>query len=232
MWIWAFRIRDDGRGDHERSADHHRRRVHRPRHCEGNEDLTIRGRLEGSLSLSGKLTVADGATVHADVSVREAWIQGVLVGNIDATDKVHIARGGRVAGDIRAPQVILEEGAAYRGGIDMGEFDLTPDEPQLRREPASSETGPVMPAPRVSPGFVQGLPAQPEPVPATSQRRVVEPARRAPAPRPAEPAGRPPMPVPSKPVAPAMPEVRPERRGAPAPRVRPVGRVKVKKPTL
>lgn len=94
---------------------------------EGDEDLTIEGRVEGSISLSKTLTVEVGGVVRADINVRNAVISGVLVGNVEAQESVHITEQGRVVGDISAPRVILVDGSSFKGNIDMGNFDIDQD---------------------------------------------------------------------------------------------------------
>ncbi|MBN2803486.1 MAG: polymer-forming cytoskeletal protein [Deltaproteobacteria bacterium] len=91
---------------------------------EGDEDLTIEGRVEGSISLSKTLCVEVGGVVRADINVRNAIISGVLVGNVEAQESVHVTEQGRVVGDISAPRVILVDGASFKGNIDMGNFDV------------------------------------------------------------------------------------------------------------
>ncbi len=86
----------------------------------GDEDLTVLGRVEGELSLTKTLVVEASGVVKAEVSVRNAIISGVVVGNVTATESVELTREGRMVGDIRAPRVILVDGASFRGSIDMG----------------------------------------------------------------------------------------------------------------
>ncbi len=90
---------------------------------EGDENLIVEGKVEGSIHLSKTLTIETSGVIHAEISVQEAIIRGVLVGNIQAADLVHITEEGRVVGDIKAPRVILVDGASFRGNIDMGKFD-------------------------------------------------------------------------------------------------------------
>jgi len=91
---------------------------------EGDEDLTVEGRVEGSISLSKTLSVEVGGVVRADINVRNAVISGVLVGNIEAQEAVNLTDQGRVIGDISAPRVILVDGSSFKGNIDMGDFDI------------------------------------------------------------------------------------------------------------
>jgi cytoskeletal protein CcmA (bactofilin family) len=90
---------------------------------EGDEDLTIRGRVEGSIRLTRTLIVEASGIVKADVSVKDAVISGVVVGNVTASDSVQITAEGRMVGDLSAPRVIIVDGASFRGRVDMGDFE-------------------------------------------------------------------------------------------------------------
>jgi len=89
----------------------------------GEEDLVIRGRVDGKIHLSHALTVEKGAIVQADVDVRNLVISGTLVGNIVASESVRLLATARVVGDLAAPRVIMDAGAAYRGRVDMGDIE-------------------------------------------------------------------------------------------------------------
>src|SRR5436190_6695132 len=89
----------------------------------GDEDLTIRGRVEGEVSLSHTLVVEPSGIVKANVAVKNAIVSGVVVGNIAATESVELTREGRMVGDIHSPRVILVDGASFRGRVDMGELE-------------------------------------------------------------------------------------------------------------
>ena len=90
---------------------------------EGDEDLRVKGRVDGKIRLSRTLYVEAGGVVVADLEVRVAVVSGVMVGNIQASELVHITESGRMVGDIAAPRVILVDGAAFRGRVEMGEED-------------------------------------------------------------------------------------------------------------
>ncbi|MBN2526262.1 MAG: polymer-forming cytoskeletal protein [Deltaproteobacteria bacterium] len=86
----------------------------------GDENLTVHGRIDGSINLSKLLTIESTGVVRAEIKVREAYILGVLEGNLEAEELVHITSEGRMIGDIKAPRVILVDGARFKGNIDMG----------------------------------------------------------------------------------------------------------------
>lgn len=90
---------------------------------QGDEDLTVLGRVEGSISLTRTLHVEESGIVKADIQVRNAVVSGIVVGNITATDSVEITDAGRMVGDIRAPRVIIVDGARFRGAVDMGDLE-------------------------------------------------------------------------------------------------------------
>src|SRR3954468_16703289 len=117
----------------------------------GDEDLTVRGRVEGELSLSHTLIVEPSGIVKANVVVKNAIISGVVVGNVAATESVELTREGRMVGDIRAPRVILVDGASFRGRIDMGEvepgrhLESRPQRPASRPATGPAAAGPAQP---------------------------------------------------------------------------------------
>jgi cytoskeletal protein CcmA (bactofilin family) len=90
---------------------------------QGDEDLTVLGRVEGSLTLTKTLNVEESGIVKAEISVRNAIVSGVVVGNITAADSVEITEAGRMVGDINAPRVIIVDGARFRGAVDMGDLE-------------------------------------------------------------------------------------------------------------
>ena len=90
----------------------------------GDEDLTVRGRVEGTLTLTKTLVVEPTGIVKAEVQVKNCVIAGVVVGNVTATESVEITKEGRMVGDIAAPRVIIVDGASFRGRIDMGSVDV------------------------------------------------------------------------------------------------------------
>jgi cytoskeletal protein CcmA (bactofilin family) len=106
----------------------------------GDEDLTVRGRVEGTLTLTKTLVVEPTGVVKAEVQVKNCVIAGVIVGNVTATESVEITKEGRMVGDIAAPRVIIVDGASFRGRIDMGEVDV-----DAGRTPARAAAAPARP---------------------------------------------------------------------------------------
>lgn len=97
----------------------------------GDEDLTIDGKLEGSLKLdSNEVQVGKTGIVKADVSARIVKIDGRVDGDIIGQEKVVITRSGNVRGNIKAPRVTLEDGAIFKGSIDMDPGDSAKVQPE------------------------------------------------------------------------------------------------------
>jgi len=86
----------------------------------GEEDLLIQGRVEGSVNLdNNEVTIGDAGRVEADIQARVARVDGEVAGDITANEKVIISKSGNVRGNIVAPRVTLEDGAIFKGSIDM-----------------------------------------------------------------------------------------------------------------
>lgn len=85
----------------------------------GEEDLVVEGRLEGSVALAGHLVVAQGGVVEADLDVASVEVHGEVRGDIVASRSITIERGAQVAGNVRAPRVIIHDGARFEGAVEM-----------------------------------------------------------------------------------------------------------------
>ncbi len=86
----------------------------------GSESLYIDGRVEGSINLPGnRVTVGRNGVVSANISAREIVILGKVRGNMAASDRFDIRSEGSLTGDITAQRVSIEEGAYFKGGIDI-----------------------------------------------------------------------------------------------------------------
>jgi cytoskeletal protein CcmA (bactofilin family) len=88
----------------------------------GDEDLLIQGRVDGSVNLEQHaVTVGSDGDVKASIAGRVVVVEGRVEGNITSEEQVLLRSSAWVKGDIVAPRVVLEDGARFRGGIDMGE---------------------------------------------------------------------------------------------------------------
>ncbi len=86
----------------------------------GNESLFIDGKVEGSISLPGnRVTVGRNGVVTASVVAREIVVLGKIRGNVSASDRVDIRAEGSLTGDVAAARISIEDGAFFKGGIDI-----------------------------------------------------------------------------------------------------------------
>lgn len=85
----------------------------------GSGDLIVEGRVEGHVALQDHLTVEDSGIVVADIETQELTVNGKMSGNIAASQRVSISSTATVQGDIAAPRVVIEDGARFRGNIEM-----------------------------------------------------------------------------------------------------------------
>ena len=95
----------------------------------GSESLYIDGKVEGSINLAGnRVTVGRNGQVAANISAREIVVLGKVRGNVTASDRVDIRSEGSLTGDVTAQRISIEDGAFFKGGIDI-------------RKPGSNEKG-------------------------------------------------------------------------------------------
>lgn len=86
----------------------------------GDEDLTIEGQVDGSVDLAQhSVTVGADGEVQGDIVARVIAVEGEVNGDLTADEQVVVRSSARVEGDISAPRVVLEDGAYFRGGVDM-----------------------------------------------------------------------------------------------------------------
>ncbi len=86
----------------------------------GEEDLFIEGRIEGKITLKkGSVTVGERGRVHADVEATNIHVAGEVEGDLLGREQVVLLETGRVQGNIKAKSVTLQNGAQFKGSIDM-----------------------------------------------------------------------------------------------------------------
>jgi cytoskeletal protein CcmA (bactofilin family) len=86
----------------------------------GSESLFIDGKVEGSVMLPGnRVTIGRNGQVSASITAREIVVLGKVRGNMSATDRVDIRAEGSLSGDVAAARISIEDGAFFKGGIDI-----------------------------------------------------------------------------------------------------------------
>jgi len=90
----------------------------------GSESLYIDGKVEGAINLPGnRLTIGRNGQVSANITAREVVVLGKVKGNVSATDRVDIRAEGSLHGDVAAARISIEDGAFFKGGIDIRKPD-------------------------------------------------------------------------------------------------------------
>jgi len=112
------------------------------------EDLFVDGDLEGTVeALEHKFTIGPNGTVQASVRAREVVAQGTLQGNVEATDKIEIRKDAKLVGDIKTARIIIEDGAYFKGSIDIVKAEPVKAAPKAQASaPAPAPSSPA-PAP-------------------------------------------------------------------------------------
>jgi cytoskeletal protein CcmA (bactofilin family) len=86
----------------------------------GNEDLVIAGRVEGSITLDGRLlTLAEGSQVAGIISAASVVVMGEVDGSIEAGTRMEIRESASITGDLRTPALVVAEGASLNASVDM-----------------------------------------------------------------------------------------------------------------
>ncbi|MDP9194835.1 MAG: polymer-forming cytoskeletal protein [Acidobacteriota bacterium] len=86
----------------------------------GSERMVVEGTVRGKINISADLLVGAKARVEATVHARNVTVEGKLNGDISADDRVELVSSATVEGNIKAPKIVVAEGAKFRGSVDMG----------------------------------------------------------------------------------------------------------------
>jgi len=114
----------------------------------GSESLLIDGKVEGAINIPGnRVTIGRNGQVGANIAAREIVVMGKIRGNVTASDRVDIRAEGALTGDVAAARISIEDGAFFKGGIDI-------------RKPENKETRPA-PIATVPPSAA--APSEPQP---------------------------------------------------------------------
>jgi cytoskeletal protein CcmA (bactofilin family) len=125
------------------------------------EDLYADGEIEGTIECADhRLTVGPNGKVKAGVQAREIIVLGAIQGNVEAADKVDIRKDARLVGDIRTARIVIEDGAYFKGSIDI----VRPEPKATAPAPAPVQEKKQQPAPAPPPLLAE----QPAPAPAPS----------------------------------------------------------------
>jgi cytoskeletal protein CcmA (bactofilin family) len=115
----------------------------------GSEDLYLDGEVEGSIDLRGhSLTIGPNGRVRANVNALDVVVHGKVEGNLRAADRVELKKSAILVGDIFTQRIVIEDGAFFKGGIDIQKADAKPEQKAAAAvaAPVVSHTPPQQPA--------------------------------------------------------------------------------------
>ena len=109
----------------------------------GNEDLLIDGSVEGLIQLDErKLTVGATAKVTADITTRDVVVYGYVKGNVRARGRIEIKKNGCVIGNLTTAQIMIEDGADFKGSIEIDRGEAKVAEKSVSSRAAAAGAGP------------------------------------------------------------------------------------------
>jgi len=121
----------------------------------GREDVTIDGEVEGTVELKEhRLTVGPTGKVVATIKAREIVVLGTVHGNIETRDKIEIRKEAKVVGDIRTARIVIEDGAYFKGSIDIVRAEAPKPAAVPKPQPVAS-AGSSSPAAAASAGDIK-----------------------------------------------------------------------------
>lgn len=117
----------------------------------GSEDLYLDGEVDGSIELRGhSLIIGPNGRIRANVHARDVIVQGKVDGNLQASERVELKKSAIVIGDVFTQRIVIEDGAYFKGGIDI--------QREVVKEPVKVDAKPV--ATPVASATAAGAPLQ------------------------------------------------------------------------
>ena len=105
----------------------------------GSESLYIDGKIEGAINLPGnRVTIGRNGQVAANIMAREVVVLGKVRGNVHASDRIDIRSEGSLTGDVIAARISIEDGAFFKGGIDIRKPGAGDAKPLAAAEPVTA----------------------------------------------------------------------------------------------
>jgi cytoskeletal protein CcmA (bactofilin family) len=113
------------------------------------EDLRLEGEAEGQVHVEGRLTIGAQGKVRASITARELVTAGTVDGNVNATERVVLTKDSRLTGDVKTAGIVIEDGAYFKGGIDIVRPAPTTQKPAVSAAaPAADPVSPATTPPR------------------------------------------------------------------------------------
>jgi cytoskeletal protein CcmA (bactofilin family) len=101
------------------------------------EELLVDGEVEGTLESHSLLTVGSSGKVRANIKAREVVIFGSVRGNVEVAEKIAIRDQGSLVGDIKAAGISIDDGAYFKGSIDIVRPESKGSTRQVKSEASS-----------------------------------------------------------------------------------------------
>lgn len=125
----------------------------------GSEDLYLDGEVEGSIDLrEHSLVIGPHGRVRANIFARDVVVHGKVDGNVSGTERVELKKSAVLMGDIATKRIVIEDGAFFKGAIDIKKEAAKPEAPKAMAAAASYSApapAPVSSAPAASANAVQ-----------------------------------------------------------------------------
>jgi cytoskeletal protein CcmA (bactofilin family) len=84
-----------------------------------NEELHLDGQVEGRLETRNRLTIGPKGKADASITAAEVVVSGSIRGNVDAAERIVLHKGANLVGDVKTAGIVIEDGAYFKGGIDI-----------------------------------------------------------------------------------------------------------------
>lgn len=105
------------------------------------EDLIIDGEIDGTIEAAEhKVTIGPNGKVKAGIKAKDIVVLGAVQGNVEATDKIDIKKEARLVGDIKTARISIEDGAMFKGSIDIVRTETA--KPAMKPQPVAAAAGP------------------------------------------------------------------------------------------
>jgi cytoskeletal protein CcmA (bactofilin family) len=137
-------------------------------HLSGKGEITIDGELTGSVHVTEAIVaIGPNGHVKADIEAREVIVRGIVEGNLRGRDRVVLGSTGNVRGDIDAARVAIEDGAVFKGRVEIGREYAPHAEHGAPRKPAATvpAPAPAATAPKPAPAAAAAAPNKPASAP-------------------------------------------------------------------
>ncbi len=86
----------------------------------GEEQLVVHGTVKGRIHVRDSLVIENGGVVEASIESGTVTVNGTVNGDISASERAELRPNCTVIGDIRAPRILIADGASFKGSVDMG----------------------------------------------------------------------------------------------------------------